>query len=139
MGSGAPGAALPVRLGTGWPGPGLEVPPPAEGVTGFAASALAAAPAPEAAWLHTIDSLAHEGRHESALLATQAAQAQGQSPALLLRLAPDLHAAVERTAAAELRSVNAQIELLIREGLARRGVKLADAAPVRRGRPQKDS
>ena len=58
---------------------------------------------------------------------------------LLLRLAPDLHAAVERTAAAELRSVNAQIELLIREGLARRGVKLADAAPVRRGRPQKDS
>ena len=47
-------------------------------------------------------------------------------------VAPDLHAAVERTAAAELRSVNAQIELLIREGLARRGVKLADAARINR-------
>ncbi len=54
---------------------------------------------------------------------------------LLLRLDPALHAAVARLAAAELRSTNAEIELLIREGLARRGVKLADAAPIKRGRP----
>jgi len=35
-------------------------------------------------------------------------------------------AAVERLAAAELRSVNAQLEVLIREALARRGVPTAD-------------
>ena len=57
---------------------------------------------------------------------------------LLLRLSPELHAAIERLAAADLRSVNAEIELLLREGLARRGHKLPAAAPVRRGRPTKD-
>lgn len=56
---------------------------------------------------------------------------------LLLRLDPALHAAVERLAAAELRSTNAQLELLIREALARRGVKLAETPPVKRGRPAK--
>jgi hypothetical protein len=45
-----------------------------------------------------------------------------------LRLDPALHAAVERLAAQELRSVNAQIEFLLREGLLRRGVKIADDA-----------
>jgi hypothetical protein len=54
---------------------------------------------------------------------------------LLLRLDPALHTAVERLAAAELRSTNAQLELLIREALARRGVKPPAPAPVRRGRP----
>ena len=54
---------------------------------------------------------------------------------LLLRLDPALHAAVEQLAAAELRSTNAEIELLLREALARRGVKLAAALPVKRGRP----
>ncbi len=58
---------------------------------------------------------------------------------LLLRLAPDLHAAVERLAAAELRSTNAEIELLIREGLARRGIRPAEGSPVRRGRPPSGS
>jgi hypothetical protein len=52
-----------------------------------------------------------------------------------LRLDPALHGAVERTAAADLRSTNAQIECLLREALARRGVKLAPASPVKRGRP----
>lgn len=44
-----------------------------------------------------------------------------------LRLDPALHAAVERLAAAELRSVNAQIEYLMREALKARGVTLAPA------------
>jgi len=52
-----------------------------------------------------------------------------------LRLDPALHAAVERAAAADLRSVNAQIECLLREALARRGVKVADPQAARRGRP----
>jgi hypothetical protein len=56
---------------------------------------------------------------------------------LLLRLPPELHAALERQAAADLRSVNAQIEILLREALRRRGVKLAPAQPPRRGRPPK--
>jgi hypothetical protein len=56
---------------------------------------------------------------------------------LLLRLPPELHEALERQAAADLRSVNAQIELLLREGLRARGVKLAPAVPARRGRPPK--
>lgn len=39
-----------------------------------------------------------------------------------LRLDPALHAAIERLAAADLRSVNAQIEFLLREALTRRGL-----------------
>lgn len=39
-----------------------------------------------------------------------------------LRLDPALHAAIERLAGAELRSVNAQIEYLLREALKARGV-----------------
>lgn len=42
-----------------------------------------------------------------------------------LRIDPALWAEVERLAATELRSANAQAELLLREALARRGVKLA--------------
>jgi hypothetical protein len=40
----------------------------------------------------------------------------------LLRIDPQLWAELERLAAAELRSVNAQIEFLLREALARRGI-----------------
>lgn len=54
-----------------------------------------------------------------------------------LRIDPALHALIERVAASELRSVNAQIECLLREALARRGVRLAPADPPRRGRPAK--
>ena len=39
--------------------------------------------------------------------------------AFALRLDPAVHAAVERLAAAELRSANAQIEMLLREALER--------------------
>lgn len=40
----------------------------------------------------------------------------------LMRASPGVMAAVERLAAAELRSVNAQLETLLREALARRGI-----------------
>jgi hypothetical protein len=56
-----------------------------------------------------------------------------------LRVDPALWAAVERTAASDLRSVNAQVECLIREALKARGVKLDTPQPVRRGRPPKES
>ena len=52
-----------------------------------------------------------------------------------LRLDPALHAALERAAAADLRSVNAQIEVLLREALSRRGMKVGVTPAARRGRP----
>jgi hypothetical protein len=54
-----------------------------------------------------------------------------------LRLDPALYAAVERAAAADLRSVNAELECLLREALARRGVKLEAPVVAKRGRPPK--
>jgi hypothetical protein len=53
-----------------------------------------------------------------------------------LRLDPALHAAIERVAAGDLRSVNAQIECLLREALAKRGVKVGISELPRRGRPK---
>ncbi len=47
----------------------------------------------------------------------------------LMRASPGVMAAVERLAAAELRSVNAQVETLLREALARRGVTPSEHAP----------
>ena len=55
-----------------------------------------------------------------------------------LRIDPGLWAAVERSAASELRSVNAQVECLLREALAARGVKLKAPAPRKRGRPPRE-
>ena len=55
-----------------------------------------------------------------------------------LRLDPGLYAAIERTAASDLRSVNAQVECLLREALGRRGVKLAEPVRAKRGRPLKE-
>jgi hypothetical protein len=53
----------------------------------------------------------------------------------LLRIDPALWAEIERLAAQELRSANAQVEYLLREGLARRGRKPGEsdtkAAPER--------
>jgi hypothetical protein len=54
-----------------------------------------------------------------------------------LRVDPTLWAAVERSAAAELRSVNAQVECLLREALGARGVKLKSPQARKRGRPPK--
>lgn len=45
----------------------------------------------------------------------------------LLRVDPVLWAEVERLAQAELRSVNGQVEYLLREALARRGMALQPA------------
>jgi hypothetical protein len=47
--------------------------------------------------------------------------AGGGRRAFLMRVRPEVLAAVERLASAELRSVNAQVEVLLREALARRG------------------
>jgi len=62
----------------------------------------------------------------------------GDRKAYPLRVDPALWAAVERCAAADLRSVNAQVEFLLREALKSRGVKLDPPAQVKRGRPPKD-
>jgi len=57
--------------------------------------------------------------------------------AFALRLDPAVHDAIARLAAAELRSTNAQIEVLLREALAKRGIDLPSTPPPRRGRPPK--
>ncbi len=54
-----------------------------------------------------------------------------------LRVDPALYAAIERSAAGDLRSVNAQVECLLREALGRRGVKLEAPVAAKRGRPPK--
>ncbi len=46
-----------------------------------------------------------------------------------MRASSGTMAAVERLAAAELRSVNAQVECLLREALARRGISIAEDDP----------
>jgi hypothetical protein len=46
-----------------------------------------------------------------------------------LRIDPAVWAEIERLAAQELRSVNAQVEFLLREALAKRGRKLQPPAP----------
>ena len=48
--------------------------------------------------------------------------------AFLIRVRPEVLEAVERLAADEMRSVNGQVEMLIREGLLRRG-RLGPAGP----------
>jgi hypothetical protein len=45
-----------------------------------------------------------------------------------LRIDPELWAEIERLAAQELRSANAQVEYLLREALAKRGRPVAQAA-----------
>jgi hypothetical protein len=61
----------------------------------------------------------------------------GERKAYPLRVDPALWSAVERSAGAELRSVNAQVECLLREALGARGVKLKAPAARERGRPPK--
>ena len=58
--------------------------------------------------------------------------------AVLLRLDPAVHAALQRWAADELRSVNAQIEVALRDALRSAGRDPRGAGPLpRRGRPPK--
>lgn len=63
----------------------------------------------------------------------------GARKAYPLRVDPALWAAIERCAAADLRSVNAEVECLLREAMKQRGVKLEAPRPVKRGRPPKES
>ena len=48
--------------------------------------------------------------------------------AFLLRIDPELWAELERLAQSELRSVNSQVEYLLRDALARRGIAPQGAA-----------
>ena len=63
---------------------------------------------------------------------------QAPKKAYPLRIEPALWAVLERCAAADFRSVNAQIEVLLREALGRRGVKVAHPERRQRGRPRKE-
>lgn len=57
---------------------------------------------------------------------------------MLLRLDPAVHDALAKWAADELRSVNAQVEMLVRRALAEAGRHPRDVGPLpRRGRPPK--
>lgn len=55
-----------------------------------------------------------------------------QRKSFLLRIDPALWSEIERLAQAELRSVNAQIEYLLRDALARRGQSRGPAAAAER-------
>ena len=55
-----------------------------------------------------------------------------------LRIEPALWGALERAAAADFRSVNAEIEVLLREALGRRGIRVAPPEERPRGRPKKE-
>jgi hypothetical protein len=64
-------------------------------------------------------------------------RAAAERRALLLRLDPAVHAALARWAADDLRSVNAQIDLLLRRALKDAGRMPAEARPARApGRPR---
>ncbi len=58
--------------------------------------------------------------------------------AFLLRLDPAVAAAIEALAAQELRSVNGQIEWLLREALTRRGRPVNTASRTNARRPRKE-
>ena len=47
----------------------------------------------------------------------------------LLRLDPKVHAAIQRWAEADLRSLNGQIEYILRQALAKRGIPLDEPEP----------
>ncbi|HEX4401832.1 MAG TPA: Arc family DNA-binding protein [Galbitalea sp.] len=60
----------------------------------------------------------------------------GERKQVLLRLDPAVHDSIARWAAAELRSVNSQIEILLRDALAKAGRLPKEVGPLpRRGRP----
>ncbi|KNX36790.1 hypothetical protein [Luteipulveratus halotolerans] len=68
---------------------------------------------------------------------TRAAEQSGSGrKAVLLRLDPAVHEALTRWAGDELRSVNAQVDMVLRDALRRAGRLPGTAAPPpRRGRP----
>ena len=58
--------------------------------------------------------------------------------AFALRLDPALYDALLRLATADFRSVNAQVEVLLREALSKRGIRVTESGKARRGRPPLD-
>ncbi|PKQ32870.1 MAG: hypothetical protein CVT62_02115 [Actinobacteria bacterium HGW-Actinobacteria-2] len=71
---------------------------------------------------------------------SSAGEAGRERKSVLLRLDPAVHEALTRWAADDLRSVNAHIELLLRQALAHAGRAPKDAGPLpRRGRPPSSS
>lgn len=63
---------------------------------------------------------------------------QPSRKAFLLRLDPAVAAAIEALAAQELRSVNGQIEWLLREALAKRGRPVHTTSRTNMRRPRND-
>lgn len=64
---------------------------------------------------------------------------KAQRKSVLLRLDPAVHDALARWAADDLRSVNAQVEMLLRRALSDAGRLPRDVGPVRRpGRPPRE-
>jgi hypothetical protein len=53
-----------------------------------------------------------------------------------LRLDPALYEAIRQAADADFRSINAEVEVLLREALARRGIKVRVSPAPARGRPK---
>lgn len=62
-----------------------------------------------------------------------------QKKAFLLRIDPAVLAAVQKWAEADLRSLNGQIEYLLRQALAKRGVRLPEAGTGTEGEGEKDA
>ncbi|MDC4233491.1 hypothetical protein M3T53_07200 [Actinomyces sp. B33] len=62
----------------------------------------------------------------------------GQRKQVLLRLDPAVHEAIAKWAADDLRSINAQIDMILRRALADAGRDPKAPAPRGRGRPRKD-
>ena len=58
----------------------------------------------------------------------------GERKAYLLRIDAELWSQIERLASAELRSVNGQIEYLLREALEKRGIPSRASASARKKR-----
>lgn len=61
-----------------------------------------------------------------------------QKKAFLLRIDPAVLAAVQKWAEADLRSLNGQIEYLLRQALAKRGVRLQEGEKGRGGEGEKE-
>jgi hypothetical protein len=58
--------------------------------------------------------------------------------AFLLRIDPEVLAAVQKWADDDLRSLNGQIEYLLRQALLKRGVKLPQEEPKKEGKGKSD-
>jgi hypothetical protein len=62
--------------------------------------------------------------------------AKKETKPFLLRVDPRVLAAVQRWAEEELRSLNSQIEFILRQALAKRGVRLGEEPPAAPSSPE---